>query len=152
MTGFGTYPFGSTPFGRDPSVPSGPRGAYLPAALEYDGQRLDWAVDADGRHKSLHPIDSGVQLAMFVQRGELKSSPSTGNTLLSSTELGTSRQQQEAESIVRTAQPLKRYLEDGSVTILRIETEVRTSTGALLVALYYRNNVTSRDQIARSTG
>jgi hypothetical protein len=152
MPGFATYPFGIYPFGYDPIVPHGPRGAFLPAALEYDGNTQDWAVDADGRHKSLHPVDSGVQLAMFVQKGEFKSSPTTGNTLLDMRELATPRQQAEVEQLIRQSNPIAAYLADGSITIRQIDCEYRASTGALLVQLHYRNNITGNNETARYGG
>jgi len=150
MSGFGTYPLGASPFGHDPSVPTGPRGAYLPAAPNYDGNSQDWATDEDGRVESIHPVDNGVQMAMFVQQGELKSAPTVGNTLLQCQELGTPRQQSEVEGIVRKANPIARYLTDGSITITAIETELRTQTGALMVKLHYTNNVTGKSKSATS--
>jgi hypothetical protein len=146
------YPFGSTPFGRDLTLPHLPRGNYVPAAPGYDGPITDYATDADGRVESIHPIDSGVQMAMFVQQGELPSSPSTGNTLLQMTELATDRQQAEVESRVRAANPIARYLQEGSIAILRIDSEFRTQTGALLVQLTYRNNITNRIKKAAMRG
>jgi len=134
----------------DPSVPSGPRKAFVPASPYYDGRARDWQVDADGRHVSAHPIDSGVQLAMFLQKGELRSSPTTGNDLLQIQDLTGPRRQSEAERIVREAQPIARYLAEGAVTITRIDSEYRSSTGALLVELWYRNNITAKDETARS--
>jgi hypothetical protein len=148
MPGFGSYPFGSTPFGRDPSVASGPRGAFLPAAPNYDGSAQDWQTDEDGRHVSIHPIDNGVQLAMFAQKGELPLSPTTGNTLLQCNELGTQRLQAEVENIVKAANPIARYLTDGSIEILRIDVEFRPVNGTLLVTLNYRNNITAREEVA----
>jgi hypothetical protein len=150
MSGFGTTPFGSEPFGVSLSTPHGPRGAFVPAAPEYDGNAQDLAVDADGRHRSIHPIDSGVQLAMFVQKRELPSSPDTGNELLSLREIGTPRQTAEIESVVRNANPIARYLREGSITIRRIDSEIRTSTGAVMVTLHYVNEVTRREETARS--
>lgn len=133
-------------------MPKLPRGNFVPAAPMYDGLTRDHAVDADGRSKTIHPIDAGVQMAMFVQRGELSSSPTTGNTLLQMRELATDRQQAEVERIVRAANPIARYLKDGSITIRRIDSEFRAQTGALLVALYYHNNVTDRDETATTPG
>lgn len=148
MTGLGTYSLDSAPFGDAPVVTSAKRIPVNPAAPWYEGLTQDWAVDPDGRIKSLHPIDSGVQLAMFVQQGELPNAPTTGNTLLACNELGTKRQHGEVVRIINSANPIARYVSEGSITILDIRDEFRTQTGALLVALYYRNNLTGRNEIA----
>ena len=135
---------------RDLTIPFGPREAFVPAAPYYDGRAQDWKVDADGRQVSAHPIDSGVQLAMFVQKGEIRSSPSTGNNLLKISDLTGDRRQSEVERIVRESQPIARYLADGSITLTRIDSEYRSGTGALLVEIWYRNNITAKDETARS--
>jgi hypothetical protein len=150
--GLGSFPLGYGPLGHDPALPADPRGNYIPAAPKYDGPNSDLATDADGRVESVHPIDAGVMLAMSVQKGELVSSPTTGNTLLQVRELATPRQQSEVEAVVKAANPIARYLKDGSITIRRIDSEYRANTGALLVTLYYRNNETGRDKQATASG
>lgn len=148
MSGFGTYTLESAPFSFDPIESGATRKQSAPASPKYDGLTQDLAVDANGRHSSLHPVDYGVQMGMFVQVGELLANPEIGNTLLQSTELGTVRQQAETERIVRAANPIAGYIANGSITVKRIESGFSTQTGALLVALYYRNNLTGRDEVA----
>ena len=131
-------------------TPHGPRGAFVPTAPKYDGRSQDWATDATGRHVSLHPIDSGVQLAMFCQKGELKSSPTTGNDILARvTDLGGPRQHEQVVAAVQQAQPIARYLQDGSITIQRIDDQI-VANGGIEVWLYYRNNVAGTDGVART--
>jgi hypothetical protein len=150
MSGFGSYPFGAGRFGHDPSIPSGPRGAFVPASPTYDGATGDFATDENGRRVSVHPVDFGVQMSMFVQQGELPNAPEIGNTLLQCRELGTSRQKSEVEGIIRRSNPIASYLANGSITITRIDQELRVSTGALLVAIHYTNNLTGRSETARN--
>lgn len=133
----GDFPQG--PFGLDPSIPRKPRDSYIVKAKAYDTYKGDYAIDTNGRIVSMHPIDAGVRLAMFVQQGELRSSPSTGNTLLKLDSLGTERLQSEVESCVRAANPIARYLIDKSIEILLIESDFVASVGALLVSVTYRN-------------
>jgi hypothetical protein len=131
--------------------PSGPRGAFVPAAPKYDGRSRDWSTDSTGRHESLHPVDSGVQHALFVQKGELTSSPTTGNDLLTRvTDLGGPRQHEQVVAAIQQAQPIARFLQEGKIEIQRIEDQV-VGNGGLEVWLYYRNLVTNRDVVASNS-
>jgi hypothetical protein len=133
-------------------TPSGPRGAYVPAAPNYDGRSSDWAVDTDGRRTSIDPIDSGMQMGMFVQRGELTSSPSTGNDILTRvTDLGGPRQHEQVVAAVNLANPIAGYIQNGSVTILNIVDQL-VPTGGIDVTIYYRNNITARNERASTPG
>lgn len=135
-----------------PLLPSGPRGAFVPAAPKYNGRSRDWMTDAAARPVSLHPIDSGVQLAMAVQKGELTSSKTTGNDLLSSvTDLGGQRQHEQVVASIQRAQPIARYLQEGSITIISIADDFHPQTGALLVTINYRNELTGKDEVARNS-
>jgi hypothetical protein len=108
-------------------------------------------MDSAGRHESLHPIDSGVQFAMAAQKGELASSPTTGNDILSRvTDLGGPRQHEQVVAAIKEAQPIARYLQEGSIEILRIEDQV-VANGGLEVWLYYRNLRTNSDVVASNS-
>ncbi len=108
-------------------------------------------MDSTGRHESLHPIDNGVQLAMATQKGELTSSPTTGNDILSRvTDLGGPRQHEQVVAAIKEAQPIARYLQEGSIEILRIEDQV-VANGGLEVWLYYRNLRTGSDVVASNS-
>jgi hypothetical protein len=131
-------------------LPGSPRGQFCPDGVRYNGRTQGWSLDANGRRMSIHRIDSGVQLAMFAQKGELLSDPDIGNELLNAKELGTDRQHAEVEGIIRRANPIARYLAAGDITFTRVIDELRTSTGALMVAFYYHNNRTGEDGIARN--
>jgi hypothetical protein len=143
----GDFPQG--PFGLDPSIPRKPRGSYIAKAKGYDATKEDYDTDRNGRVVSMHPIDVGVRNAMFVQKGELRSSPSTGNTLLKLDSLGTDRLQSEVEGCVRASNPIARYLQEKRIEILLIESDFRASTGALLVSVTYRNRETQRTEIVK---
>ncbi len=136
-------------FGLDPSIPRAPRGNYIAKTKGYDASREDYDTDRKGRIVSMHPIDVGVRLAMFVQQGELRSSPTTGNTLLKLTSIGTDRLQLEVEGAVRAANPIARYIREKSIEILRIESDFVPGIGALLVALTYRNLQTLKVQTVK---
>lgn len=147
-SGFGSYVLESEPFGFFPADASQPRGETSPVAPMYDGPKHDFATDENGRVVSIHYVDSGVQMAMFDQKGDLPNAPEVGNELLQSKDIGTDRQHAEVERLVRDSYPISRYLADGDIDFLQVTDEYTQSTGALLVSFYYKNNHTGKDGIA----
>lgn len=92
-----------------------------------------------------------------LPRGSMKASASTGNTLHEIKYLGGPSMQAQVESAWRAANPLKRLVENGDVTIVRIAYSFKNSR--LLSTLYYVNNrtkesrqVTSHDQVLETYG
>lgn len=148
IRGFGSYVLESIPFGSAPADRAPTRGETSPVAPMYDGQKHDFATDENGRVVSIHYVDSGVQMALFVQKGELPNAIDVGNELLKCQELGTDRQHAEVERIIRDANPIARYLADGDIDFQQVVDEYKHETGALLVGFYYRNNRTGKDGIA----
>lgn len=121
------------------TLPSG-RKPYLPGGLRYDGATKDFALNTDGQFRGVHWVDEGMAIAVLVDAGSIKSSPNTGNRVREKLAyLGGANELATVQSILMAAQPLARYVEQGWVTVTRIEAE---STGARLAyAVYYRNEL-----------
>jgi len=151
MPGAGSYPAGTGPAGADPVQTSTQDTTILPTAMRYDAPGLDWGqvtgLDGATHYRSIHPLDQGFAIAMCVKQGTLKHSRTTGNLLHTIKYLGGKDLQQQVERIVRSANPIARYLADGSATIRKIVVE--TTGGRLAVACYYKNNLLNRKNVAR---
>lgn len=139
MSYTGSYPLHSTyRAGLAPVVVGDRRKARMAAALRYDGKSRDWAVDADGRIRSVHPVDAAVALSILHAKGTFRSDIRIGNDFLAIRFTGTGRDQGLVEEAVRNSFPLSELLSAGRVKIRRVEYEF-SSPGKLLVAVYYRN-------------
>lgn len=121
------------------ALPSGRR-PYLPAGLRYDGKTQDWQLDANGQFRGVHWIDEGMALSVLVDAGSIKCSPNTGNRIREKLQyLGTQADAAIVESLIMVAQPLARYVEQGWVTVTRVQSEMVGSR--LAYAVYYRNEL-----------
>jgi hypothetical protein len=137
------YPFGTGPLGFDPVIVTDARPfARAPSAQEFDLATKDFPLDSAGNFRALHPVDQGVALS-FVRRGSIKSAPLVGNTLHLITDMSPARLEQQVQTRVDDAFPLRVLVKDGSVTTLRIEHDISVH-GRLGVAYYFRNNITGR--------
>lgn len=110
-----------------------------PAAMMYDGASKDWLINADGRYKSVHPVDQGVVLSVLSRQGSIKSSPTTGSTLHEVEYLGGPELASDVDDRVKRSNPLARYLKSGAVTLKRVDVE--SSGSRLFVVVYYVNNL-----------
>ena len=74
----GSHPFGRGPLGFDPRTTTD--GTVTPAtsALLFDVSSKATLLDANGFARSVHPVDQEVALAIGVELGTLKSSPTVG--------------------------------------------------------------------------
>lgn len=135
--GAGSSPAGSGPAGADPIQSGTPSNRVSPTAIRYEGATKDFALDAVGNYRFVHPVDQAVALGMMARQGQLKSSPTVGNTLDKITYLTGPNLQSNVENRVRTANPIAALLADGSISIDKIVTS--TDGGRLVAILYYRN-------------
>lgn len=147
MSGIGSFPAGVGPAGHAPVQPTPRVPTVQPAALRYEGATSDWVYGSDGRLRRVHPVDQGMALGLLVAQGSLRSSPDTGSTLRSIRYLNPNGLQARIEDAVRKANPIARYLADGSVTILSINYQVLPQRG-LYVECYYRNNLLGTEERA----
>lgn len=136
---------GIAPAGFDGVIDSGiPRRYRGPAAMRYEGKTRDWAQNAKGEFRSVHPNDQAMALSVLVRQGSIKSSIATGNTLFEITHLGDPDLKSDVENRIRISNPAKRLLAEGRVQIKRID--IDTSGNRLAVAVYYLNlEVSAKD-------
>jgi len=135
--GAGSFPAGSGPAGADPIQSGTPNGIVEPTAIRYEGASKDFALDAAGNYRRVHPVDQAVAIGMMVRQGQLKSSPTIGNTLDQITYLTGPNLKSNVENRVRTANPIAALLASGSISIDHIDHN--TTGGKLVAVLYYRN-------------
>ena len=77
--GAGSDPCGAGPCGIDLPTSTAARQAQTPAALAFDGQTLDFKLDARGRYVEAHPIDTKVFHRLRIRSLSMRSAPATGN-------------------------------------------------------------------------
>ena len=71
LTGAGSSPAGAEPCGEYVlPAPVAARDVTAPASLYFDGATKTFPLDANGRYRSLHPVDQAVALALLEQLGE----------------------------------------------------------------------------------
>lgn len=120
--------------------PSGRR-PYLAAGVHYDGATKDLALNADGQVAGVHPVDSGMAMALCVRAGSCKSVPTMGNRLHEIKYLGSASLAEDVRSAVMSAVPLARYVAEGKAVVTRVEHRERPS--GLEVSVSYVNLVTA---------
>jgi hypothetical protein len=130
-----------------PLLPSGRR-PNLAAGFWYDGATADWKLNSDGQIDGVHPVDSGMAMSVLIQQGSVKSSPTTGNTIMQIKYLGGKNLTDQVKAAVMSANPLARLVAAGDVTITNIAHEVRDSR--LVFSVDYVNNRTGESRTATS--
>lgn len=145
MAGAGSFPAGSGPGGFDPSSTGTSPGRLLPTAIRFEGATRDWALDDAGNYRKVTPNEQAVILSMCVKQGDIKSSPTTGNTLHKIVYLGGENLGADIENRVRTSNPIARLLAAKAIEIVRIDFETRG--GKLLVATYFRDLQTDKNKV-----
>lgn len=109
-----------------------------PAAMRYEGGARDWVLSDDTNYRAVHPVDQQMALGCLTRKGTLKSAPSVGNTVFDIPYLGGLDLSREINDRIRNAVPIKALLDNGDISIDRIDHEVVTG-GGLKFAVYYRN-------------
>lgn len=135
--GAGLGPAGFAPLD-DPSVYVPPA---VPLALLFDGATGDWVMLADtGEYVICHPADQAVAIALCTRKGAIRVARKVGNTLHLIKPGGPDVRGQ-VEDAVRTAVPLKSYLDEGTIELRKIEHWTRPH-GGLVVSVTYKNLAT----------
>ncbi len=130
-----------TPAGFGPFQQPTPIGSRIvPTALQWDGATRQWVLSGD-QFASVHPVDQAMMIGCCFRRGSVPSAPDVGNTVFEIRSLGSSNVRDDAESRIRSANPVARLLAEGKVAIKSVDAEV-SQWGRLLVAVTYHNLVT----------
>lgn len=142
----GSFPGGIGPAGVDPSA-SGYAVARpkQPVAVRYDGATADWTLDGGGNYRAVTPVEQGVALSLCVRQGDIKSSPTTGNTLHEITHLGGADLADDIKKRVMTANPLARFIGEKQAEVIRIDHEI--SKQGFKVAVYFRDLTADKTRV-----
>lgn len=147
MSGAGSFPGGFGPSGADPVTSTFAPRAKRPVALRYEGSTADWSKDHDGNYKAVTPVEQGVALSLCVRQGDIKSSPTTGNTIHEIVYLDKNTLKADIEDRVKRSNPLARLLAEGQAELVRIDHEV-TANG-LKVAVYFKDLTADKSRTLR---
>jgi hypothetical protein len=144
----GVYPAGVGPSGVAPvSSTNAPR-AQRPTAMRYEGSVSDWTLyDATGGYQAVTPVEQGVVLSCCVERGQLKSSPKTGNTLHEIEYLGAENLEADVRDRLLTSSPLDSFIADGSASVDKIVVEEEGNR--LLARLFFRDLTADKTRLLR---
>ena len=144
----GVYPAGAGPAGVAPVSTTSSVQVEPPTALRYEGSVSDWTLyDNTGGYQAVTPVEQGVILSCCVRRGQLKSSPNTGNTLHEIEYLGGENLEADVRDRLLTSSPLDSYLKDGSAVVDRIVVE--TEGNRLLARLFFRDMTRDPNRLLR---
>lgn len=140
----GFLPLGFGPLGApllDEDAAPRARATY-PRALWFDGATRDYALDADGRYRDLHPVDQKVALALLVELGRVTSAPAIGSTIKSVAPNAPTTPAAVEAAVRRALAPMLRAQEirlravPGTTVGIQVESGEH---GRLEVAVYYVN-------------
>jgi hypothetical protein len=115
---------------------SAPRNVAPPIALVFDGKTRTFLRDDDGFLLSIHPVDQKVALALFVEKGKLAPTPSTGNTLREIKYIDKVKIETDVTNRINRA--LNAVLVPGDIEILKLEVRL-PSRWAVSITFQYRN-------------
>lgn len=145
----GLYPAGVGPAGVAPVSTGTAYRVTRPAAIRYEGETKDWALDSTGGYRRVTPVEQGVILSLSVKKGDLKSSPEIGHTLHEIAYLGTPDVESDARDRLLRSKPLASYIADGSAAVKRID--VQSTENSLRARVFFvdltgdPNKILSRD-------
>jgi hypothetical protein len=143
----GSYPAGFAPAGADPITSTFAPRAQRPVALRYEGSTSDFPLDANGNYEAVTPVEQGFALALCVKQGDIKSSPTTGNTLHEIVYIDGATIAADIDDRVRRSNPIARFLADGQAEIVRIDHEVGTQ--GFKAAVYFRDLTADKSRVLR---
>lgn len=144
----GLYPGGIGPAGVAPTVSGHTTTPKRPVAIRYEGVTRDWAHDADANYKAVTPVEQGVALALCVKQGDIKSSPTTGNTLHEIEYLGGPDLGADIRDRVLTSNPLARLIADGEAEVTKIDHE--EAPNGFKVAVYFKDLTADKNRVLRA--
>lgn len=147
MSGAGIYPGGVGPAGADPVTSTFAPRQKRPAAIRYEGATSDFELDHDGNYQAVTPVEQAVALSLSIRQGDIKSSPTTGNTLHEIVYLDSATLGADIDDRVRRSNPLARLLADGQAEIVRIDHEIGKQ--GFKVAVYFRDLTADKTRTIR---
>lgn len=138
--GAGSFGAGLGPAGLSPNTTGPVIGTSAPNAIRFEGSTRDWVLESDGSGKfvPVTPNEQGVVLALSINKGDLKSSPTTGNDLGKIQYTGGNDLGAIVTNAVMNSNPIARLVAANSVSIDTIRYQV-SPTGKLSVAVYFRD-------------
>jgi len=143
--GAGSTPAGLVPAGFDPAGTVGAaRDVTLPHALFLDPATMDFAVDADGRYESVHPVDHWVLMQLALASGGTPAAPSVGTTLRD-IQIGT-REQMTIEARRIVANALAERVATGDVILVSVVAWAKTPSRAHVEITYQNTRAPDADR------
>lgn len=136
-TGIGAGSAGSGLSGIDGVVVGTTSKKTIVPAMRYEGSAKDWVLDVNGNFRAVSPNEQAVALSMSVKQGDIKSSPTTGNTLYQIEYLGSANIGADVTNRVMQSNPIARLVADGSISIDKVD--YSTKGKKLAVAVYFRD-------------
>lgn len=115
----------------------------LQGARLFDGTTRDLPLDDNGHFKTIHPVDSAVQMALLLEAEKISATPEVGQTFRAIV-LG-SRVKSDVDNRVRAA--LAHLTSDKRIEILAIQYE-QPNRHALFIAVDYLNLRTMSEETA----
>jgi hypothetical protein len=143
----GVFPAGLGPAGADPVQTGVTLPRKLPKAIRYEGATRDFPLDAMGHYQAVTPVEQGFALGLCVKQGDIKSSPTTGNTLHEIVYVGDPDLDADVRDRIVNANPIKRYLDEGQAEIVRIDVQV--TPNGFLAAVYFRDLTGDKNKTLR---
>lgn len=127
--------------GVNPIIPGADPKKTRVRAMRYEGSSKDWQLDANNNFAAVTPNEQGVVLSLAIRQGDIKSSPSTGNTLHQIAYLGSENLGSDISNRVLLSNPIARLLSAGSISIDKIDFSIisKGSEKKLAVAVYFRD-------------
>lgn len=138
----GYYDAGDADAGAPPPSLSASTSRLRPQALEFDPQTRAHVLQSDGTYASLHPVDSAVVLALFIERGKLRSATTTGNKLPTIPSPHDRRAKALATDYVKQA--LADLIARGDVSVLDVRLETRGSYATFVEVDYINERLYPR--------
>jgi hypothetical protein len=124
--------------GVNPVIPGSDPTKTNVVAMRYEGSTKDWELDANNNFAAVTPNEQGVVLSMSINQGDIKSSPTTGNTIGQIEYLGATNLGQDVTNRVMTSNPIARLVAAGSVSIDKIDYKI-VNKNKLAVVVYFRD-------------
>lgn len=107
-----------------------------PEALRFEGLVKDWVLDEPGNYQSVTSTEQGMALSICVNQGQIKSSPTTGNTLDQIVYLGGNNLQADVEDRIRNSNPAKALIAAGKASLIRIV--VQSQRSRLMARVFFK--------------
>lgn len=149
MPGAGSYPGGLGPAGADPVATGVTLPRKAPKAIRYEGATRGFPIEeATGAYQAVTPVEQGFALALCTKQGDIKPSPTTGNTLHEIVYLGDPDLLADVTDRVRNANPIRRFLDESQAEIVRIDLEEKRN--GFNVAVFFKDLTGDKNKILQA--